>query len=97
MPDRILKRIIHRNSPIRRLVSRHPVRVAGLAGAVVMTGAVLAMSRRRRSTMPEVEPLSVDGPGEPTRRELYEMARERNIPGRSSMTRAELKEALESA
>jgi hypothetical protein len=34
------------------------------------------------------------GRGEPTRSELYEQAKRRNIPGRSKMSKAELERAL---
>lgn len=105
MFDRLSKRIAYRNAPIRRFAALHTRTVAGIAGAVAIGSATLAVFRRLRNGKPEVELMSVDGPdtarngenGGPTRDELYEMARQRDIPGRSSMTKAELIDALNGA
>jgi hypothetical protein len=101
MLDTIRKRIAWRNAPVRRFAALHTRAVAGIAAAFafVIGSAALAIARRvRRNGEPRVALLSVDGPNglnnEPTRDELYEMARQRDIPGRSTMTKAELVEAL---
>lgn len=100
MLDTVRKRIAYRNAPIRRFAALHTRTVAGIAGAVAIGSAALAVFRRVRRDGPRVELLSVDGPQnapnhEPTRDELYRMARQRDIPGRSNMTKAELIEALD--
>jgi hypothetical protein len=97
MFDTITRRIAYRSSPIRRFAALHTRTVAGIAGAVAISSAAFAVFRRVRKSGHEVELLSVDGPdsnGGPTRDELYERARQRDIPGRSSMTKAELNDAL---
>lgn len=89
MLSRIRKQVAHRNNPVRRFATLHPFRVAGIAGGV-LAGAVLTVVgiRRRNHTRESMN-------GEPTWNELYEQARQRDIPGRSSMTKEELKQALE--
>jgi hypothetical protein len=99
MLDTVRKRIAYRNAPIRRFAALHTRTVAVVAGAVAIGSAALAVFRRIRRDVPRIELLSVDGPDrstnhEPTRDELYEVARQRDIPGRSNMTKAELVEAL---
>jgi hypothetical protein len=99
MLDTMRKRIAYRNAPVRRFAALHTRAVAGIAGVVAIGSAALAIVRRvRRNGGPQPALLSVDGPdgqnNEPTRDELYEMARQREIPGRSTMTKAELVEAL---
>jgi hypothetical protein len=99
MLDTVRKRIAHRNSPIR-FAALYARTVAGIAGALAIGTGALALYRRVRRDGSRVQMLSVDGPDnatnhEPTRDELYAIARQRGIPGRSNMTRAELVEALD--
>ncbi len=42
----------------------------------------------------KTKPYRSTGKGQPTRSELYERAKQRNIPGRSKMTRAQLEKAV---
>jgi len=101
MLKRIAARMVRRQL-MRRLTASRSARAAGVAGAVAVTGAALAIVKRRRARpRPRIELLSVNGPAttpieELTRDELYEMARLRDIRGRSSMSKSELREALAS-
>jgi hypothetical protein len=102
MLNRIAARIIRRRLLRQLVASRSAMAVAGVAGAVAATGATIAALRRfRNRPARRVELLSTNGPStaaleELTRDELYDMARQRDIRGRSSMSKSELKEALAS-
>ena len=71
---------------------RRPVLIAlAVLGALVT--ALVAVWRLRADH--EIAPLAPDQPLDSmTRDELYELARERDIPGRSRMKKAELRDAL---
>jgi len=97
MLDRIVKRIARRNATaVMRFASRHPRQVAGMAGfaGMVVLGSTLALFGRRRDSRSSPGRPPVDGPAEPTRAQLYDEARRRDIRGRSGMSKEELKEAL---
>lgn len=98
MLERITKRIARRQgSALVRFATQHPKRVAGMAGvasAFALGATAFALFGRRRNGVPDPALLSVDGPREPTRAELYNEARRRDIHGRSGMSKEELKEAL---
>jgi hypothetical protein len=99
MLDMISKRIAYRNAPLHRF-GFNTRTVAGITGLVAIGAAALAVLKRLNGGTADVGLLSVNGPGpdtpqDPTRDELYEMARERDIHGRSSMNKAELKDALD--
>jgi hypothetical protein len=49
-----------------------------------------AWNERRARRLPQIRPGTHPGASRRTREQLYEEARERNIPGRSMMTKAEL-------
>lgn len=98
MFDRITKRIAHRDSSsVRRFAALNPKTTAGIASALALGGAALALFGRKRQSHPSPGMLSTDGPDGMTRAELYNEARKRDIPGRSAMSKEELKEALESS
>lgn len=95
----IKKRIGYGESPVRRFASLHTWTVAGIAGLVAISGAALAVFRHRRNGSSHLETLAAgeaDGHenGGSTRDELYEMARQQDIPRRSTMNKAELEKAL---
>ena len=100
MLNRIRKRMTYRNEPVRRFAALNTRTVAGLTGLIAIGAAALGVVMRLNRRTPNVELLPVNGV-EPesaqdlTRDELYEMARERDIHGRSSMNKAELKDALD--
>ena len=64
-----------------------------LAALAVTAAAVLALRRPDPDAAPEGV-MTGDGFETMTRDELYEVARERGIPGRSRMKKAELRDAL---
>jgi tetrahydromethanopterin S-methyltransferase subunit F len=88
MFSKIRKQVALRTRPVKRFAALHSARTAGIAAGVLAGAALAVVGLRRRNHVRD----SVSG--ELTWNELYEQARKREIPGRSSMTKEELKQAL---
>ena len=85
-------------------MSKRPLIGVALLGLVA---AAIAIVLRRREAPPQAEPVAAPEPAAPaepaapeqqfdqmTREELYKLAKERDIPGRSKMTKKQLVAAL---